>query len=132
MADRAVGRFSTSGWAPPMTGRADHWTTSVLGEHAFSSQTVVTYYPAPVAVAYRRFCDYENPTDRLLKLVAATEALLRYLVTLGISDLFHCLAASGQQDAALPEHDAFDFLRRPQKMQLGLWSAALGETARTL
>jgi Inner membrane component of T3SS, cytoplasmic domain len=80
-------------------------------DQAFSSHTVITRYPAPIAVAYRRFCDYANPNDRLLKLFATVEAVARYLVTLGVSDLLHCLAEAGGSGAALPESEGFAFLR---------------------
>jgi WD40 repeat protein len=107
-------------------------STPPAKDHTFSSHTVLIHYPAPVALPYRRFCDYENPTDRLLRLFAAVEAVARYLLTLGISDLFHCLAESGDADARLPDHPAFEFLKRPRAMQLGLWLVALQETARGL
>ena len=41
----------------------------------------------------------QEPRLRLDMLFATLEATLRYLVTLGVSDLFHCLAASGRKDA---------------------------------
>jgi hypothetical protein len=89
-------------------------------DEAFSSQTVLMRYPAPVAIAYRRFCQEQAATDRLLKLFSCVEAVTRYLVTLGVCDLFQFLAASGRPDAALPDHKAFRFLKRPQNMQLGM------------
>ena len=98
-------------------------------DHAFSSQTIVTSYPYPIAIAYRRFLAEREPVGRLQKLFATTEALLRYLVTLGVSDLFHCLARDG---AALPDHQSFEFLRTPKPMLLGMWLGALRETARAL
>jgi hypothetical protein len=100
-------------------------------DNAFSSHTIITCYPAPIAVAYRRFCDHESPTDRILKLFAVVEAVMRYLVVLGISDLFHCLAETGTE-AGLPKSEAFDFLRNGQPMQMGLWLRALRETASVL
>jgi serine/threonine protein kinase len=103
-----------------------------LDDRAFSAEMVVTHYPAPVALAYRRFYREAEPRARLERLVFAVEATLRYLVTLGLSDLLQCLAADGQADLALPRHEAFDFLRRHQSMQLGLWLKALRETAREL
>jgi hypothetical protein len=99
---------------------------------AFSSHTVVTRYPAPIALAYRRFCRQREPTSRLMRLFAALEATLRYLVTLGVCDLFRGLAMSGLPDARLPDHSAFDFLRRPRPMTLGAWLESLRETARVL
>jgi serine/threonine-protein kinase len=103
-----------------------------LDDRAFSAEMVVTHYPAPVALAYRRFYREAEPRARLDRLFFAAEATLRYLVTLGLSDLLQCLAADGQDDLALPRHEAFDFLRRHQPMQLGLWLKALRETAREL
>jgi hypothetical protein len=99
---------------------------------AFSSHTVVTRYPAPVALAYRRFCRQPDSATRLRMLFAALESTLRYLVTLGVCDLFHRLILTGEADARLPDHPAFDFLRRARPMHLGLWAETLRETARTL
>jgi hypothetical protein len=99
---------------------------------AFSSHTVVTRYPAPVALAYRRFCRQREPAARLKALFASLEATLRYLVTLGVCDLLRRLATSGSPGARLPNHPAFDFLRRPRPMTLGAWVEALRETARAL
>jgi hypothetical protein len=99
---------------------------------AFSSHTVVTRYPAPIALAYRRFCRQREPAARLKALFASLEATLRYLVTLGICDLLRRLAASGPPDARLPEHSAFDFLRRPRPLTFGTWVESLRETARAL
>ncbi len=98
---------------------------------AFSSHAIVTRYPAPIALAYRRFCRQQDSATRLRMLFAALEATLRYLVTLGICDLFRGLAEAGGE-VQLPEHAAFDFLRRPRPMSLGLWAEALRETARAL
>jgi Protein kinase domain/Inner membrane component of T3SS, cytoplasmic domain/GAF domain len=99
---------------------------------AFSSHVVVTRYPAPIALAYRRFCRQREPTARLKALFAALEATLRYLVTLGVCDLLRRLAAPGQSEARLPDHSGFDFLRRSRPMTLGAWVEALRETARAL
>jgi hypothetical protein len=99
---------------------------------AFSSYTVVTRYPTPIALAYRRFCRQPEPTARLKALFAALEASLRYLVTLGVCDLLRRLALSGPPDARLPDSPAFDFLRRHRPMTLGTWVEALREAARAL
>jgi serine/threonine-protein kinase len=101
-------------------------------DQAFSSEVVVTHYPAPVALAYRRFCRQADPRTRLDRLFFTAEAALRYLVTLGVCDLFQCLAGPGAEALELPAHQAFDFLRRPRAMQLGMWAEALRETARAL
>jgi hypothetical protein len=93
---------------------------------------VVTRYPAPVALAYRRFCRQREPAARLRALFAALEATLRYLVTLGVCDLLRRLAGPGEPAGRLPDHPAFDFLRRPRPMTLGAWLEALRETARAL
>jgi hypothetical protein len=99
---------------------------------AFSSHTVVTRYPAPIALAYRRFCRQREPAARLKALFAALEAALCYLAILGVCDLFRRLAMAGVPGARLPDHPAFDFLRRPRPMTLGAWIEALRETARAL
>jgi serine/threonine protein kinase len=101
-------------------------------DQAFSSQTIVTLYPAPIAITYRRFCQETEPRARLEALFSVLEASVRYLVTLGISDLFHCLAESGRDTAPLLDHPDFDFLRKPRPMVLGKWVGALRETARLL
>src|SRR5262249_14125013 len=59
----------------------------------------------------------------------AFEALLRYLVCLAVTDLFQCLAHESGGGNELPDHHAFDFLRKPTKMLLGKWVEALRETA---
>ncbi len=89
------------------------------------------YYPAPVALAYRRFTRTSEPRARLERLVFTVEAVLRYLVTLGVSDLFQCLTAE-KDELALPAHPAFDFVRKPKPMQLGMWAETLRETSREL
>jgi CHASE2 domain-containing sensor protein len=101
-------------------------------QEAFSSQWVVLHYPVPVALAFRRFLQQPEPRSRLDMLFAALEATLRYLVALGVSDLFQCLARKKGDDGALPAHGAFDFLRKPKATQLGMWCEALRETARAL
>jgi serine/threonine-protein kinase len=103
-----------------------------LDDQAYSSDLVVTHYPAPIALAYRRFARQAEPRARLERLFYVVEAGLRYLVTLGLCDLLHCLAAAAPDRLTLPEHEAFDFLRRPVPMQLGLWLSALRETAGAL
>src|SRR5262249_11216384 len=97
----------------------------------FSSQAVVTLYPAPVAFAYRRFYQETDLRSRLDALFCVLEAAVRYLVALGVSDLFRLLAA-GAGGAALPAPPAFDFLRRRRPVALGTWLDALAETARAL
>jgi hypothetical protein len=99
---------------------------------AFSAQTVVTLYPAPIAFAYRRFYQETDPRSRLDALFCVLEAAVRYLVALGVSDLFRSLAEAGANRTAIPEHPAFDFLRRRRPVSLGTWLEALGETARAL
>jgi serine/threonine-protein kinase len=101
-------------------------------DQAFSAQTVLTYYPAPIAVAFRRFCRQAEPRARLDRLFYAVEAALRYLTTLAVCDLFACRAGANGASLELPAHPAFDFLRRPRPMQLGLWLEALREAAREL
>jgi serine/threonine protein kinase len=101
-------------------------------DQAFSSQTVVTLYPVPVAITYRRFCQETHPRSRLEALFFVLESAVRYLLTLGVSDLFGVLANSGRDPAAALAHADFEFLRRPRPMLLGKWVAALRETARAL
>jgi transcriptional regulator with AAA-type ATPase domain len=119
------------GLVPALPRRPVSSRASELDELAFSSHTVITSYPAPIAAAYRRFCDYENPTDRVLKLFAAAEAVARYLVILGVSDLFHCLAAS-DPPGALPPGKEFAFLQSGARMQMGMWIGVLRTTAAAL
>src|SRR5262249_40308246 len=98
---------------------------------AFSAQTVVLYYPAPVAIAYRRFCQRKEPLDRLAQLLDTLEATVKYLAFLGLCDLLHCLARSGRS-VALPKGQAFHFLRAHHKKTLGQWLETLRETAKEL
>jgi hypothetical protein len=105
-------------------GESAPWET-----RSFSPHYIITNYPAPIALPYRRFCGKDEPRSRLDELFAAFEALLRYLATLAISDLLHCLARKG---ATLPDHAAFDFLRRPRPMSLGSWLETLRRAAALL
>jgi hypothetical protein len=98
----------------------------------FSSQTVVTLYPVPIAITFRRFCQETHPRSRLEALFFVLEAGVRYLLTLGVSDLFQSLTASGRDPAEVLAHADFEFLRRPRPMLLGKWVGALRETARAL
>jgi serine/threonine protein kinase len=99
---------------------------------AFSSHTVVTRFPAPIALAYRRFCRQQEPTARLKMLFAALDATLRYLVTLAICDLLVELSIGQPRNESLPDHEAFDFLRRHKPVSLGSRLETLRETARLL
>jgi CheY-like chemotaxis protein len=100
---------------------------------SFSPQAVLTRYPAPVAIPYRRFYRQSDSASRLTMLFNVAEACLRYLFTLAASDFLHCLSAQKDQPALLPEHSAFDFLRRHQQgMSMGHWLAALRALARLL
>jgi CHASE2 domain-containing sensor protein len=133
---RPTGTASTPPRQPPESPLGEDLFAQERGSRAedqtFSSQSVLLRYPAPVAVAYRRFLRQHEPRARLDMLFFAAEALLRYLATLGLADLFHCLAESGRPDAGLPAHKAFDCQRQPRTMQLGMWAELLRETARAL
>jgi hypothetical protein len=98
----------------------------------FSSQLVVTLYPATIAFPYRRFYQETEARSRLDSLFCVVEATVRYLLTLGIGDLFHCLAEPGRDAAELPGNPVFDFLRLRKPVPLGTWVDALAETARAL
>jgi serine/threonine protein kinase len=106
--------------------------SSIAPDQVFSSQTVVTLYPAPIAITYRRFCQETHPRSRLEALFCVLEASVRYLLTLGISDLFGSLVETGGDPAEALAHADFEFLKRPQRMLLGKWVGALRETARAL
>jgi serine/threonine protein kinase len=99
---------------------------------AFSSQTVVLHYPAPIAIAYRRFCSRKEPRDRLAHLYETFEATIEYLICLGLSDLCASLARSGKADAALPSHQGLDLIRQPTRMTLGQWARTLKDTCDVL
>jgi hypothetical protein len=115
-----------------LVGGIDELPPPAAVSPAFSSHSVVTRYPAPIALAFRRFCRQREPTARLKALFAALEATLRYLVSLGVCDLLRRLATSDSNYARLLDHPAFDFLRRPRPMTLGTWVEALRETGRVL
>lgn len=117
------------GW-PDTAGvprRSGRDSTSVEAD-AFSSAVVVSLYPAPIALAYRRFCQWEDEGARFQALVYAAEASVRYLVTLGVSDLLRTRRRRG--DVGLPDRTELDFLRAPKAMSLGNWVATLREVAR--
>jgi len=101
-------------------------------EEAFASQTVLVHYPAPIALAFRRFCQQGDPAGRTDRLFKALEATLKYLVFLGAADLLHCLALGPAARGELPAHAAFEFLRKPTRMTLGKWVSALREVAGAL
>jgi serine/threonine protein kinase len=98
-------------------------------DEAFSSQAVVLRYPAPIAIAYRRFCGRGQPRDRLAQLFDTFEITLKYLVYLGLSDLCHCRLRSGPPVAPLSKHQGFDLVRRPTRMTLGRWVRSLLDVA---
>jgi ABC-type branched-subunit amino acid transport system ATPase component len=102
------------------------------GDSAFSSLAVIVRYPTPLAIAYRRFCRQQDPATRLQMLNATVEIMLRYLVTLGLADLFACSDLSATEDIQALRSDAFEFLRYPKPMLLGLWVRALRELAAAL
>jgi hypothetical protein len=91
----------------------------------------VVHYPAPIAIAYRRFCRRREPADRLAQLFDAFGATVKYLVYVGLSDLFSGLIQSGQP-LALPRGQPFNFLREPHKKTLGQWVETLRVTATEL
>jgi serine/threonine protein kinase len=100
-------------------------------EEAFSSQTVVLRYPAPIAVAYRRFCARKEPRGRLAQLFDTFEITVKYLLYLAMSDL--CSAHLRKSPRApLPKHQGFDFLRRPTRMTVGQWVRALRDASQVL
>ena len=105
---------------------------STQRDAAFSSQTIVTQYPAPIAIAYRRFYQETEPRLRLDALFCVLEASVRYLVTLGVSDLLHCQSGLPEENWKLLDHAEYEFLRNSRPMPLGKWIASLRETARTL
>jgi serine/threonine protein kinase len=121
----------------PMRSDADSSPVSVFfrtsaspNDEVFSSDSVVVHYPAPIALAYRRCCQQRNSHARWQYLVKSLEALIKYLVFIGLSDLLECCSLTGRTDAL--GDPAFDFLRRPIPMTLGRWCGALGETATAL
>ena len=73
-------------------GRLYRHSLRLTEDQAFSSQSVLLRYPAPIAMAYRRFFQQQDSRLRLDSLFSTLQAALRYLATLGVSDLFHCLA----------------------------------------
>ncbi len=101
-------------------------------DKAFSSQTVVVCYPAPIALAYRRFYACSQPGERLARLFLATEATLRYLVSVAICDIFRAQVEEEDGAQDLLGHRAFTFLHQRTNMSFGMWCEALGEAARAL
>jgi hypothetical protein len=101
--------------------------TPVAPDPAFSAQSVVMNYPAPVSLTYQRFRGVSGSVSRLQALFHALDALLRYTVTLGVADLIHCLTAAGK--SALPGSGALCFLSQRKDMTLGNWLVALHATA---
>jgi serine/threonine protein kinase len=104
------------------------------GDEAFSSQTVILRYPAPIAIAYRRFCarPRHQQRDRLAQLFDTFEITLKYLVYLGLADLCHCRLKAGPPYEPLPKHQGFDLTRRPTRMTLGQWARSLRDCADVL
>jgi serine/threonine protein kinase len=113
--------------------------TGMIDEQAFSSRTIETLYPQPIAVAFRRFYQKPDGAAKLLELYDTLETLLRYLVVLALSDLFQSLAETGREHASLPDDKLFDMFRQPKTrgLQLGQWlelvrklAIALGKESR--
>jgi serine/threonine protein kinase len=129
-----AGEPATGGPSPRAHSRGEEVSQSPTSapDPVFSSQMVVTLYPAPIAFAYRRFYQETEPRLRLDALFCVMEASVRYLLALGLSDLFRSLARSDRTGAALPDNPSFDFLRRRRPVSLGTWVDALIETARAL
>ena len=143
-----VGRGVHSARAPevavPVTGSANAGTPRLPRhrapwgldpgsvEDAFSSHTVLTRFPAPIAIAYGRFCRQENPRVRMDMLFLAAEATVRYLVILGLSDLFHCSAEADDERHAVLQQPAFGFLWTSIPMTFGKWRDALRAAAQAL
>jgi serine/threonine protein kinase len=98
------------------------------GAEAFSSQTVVLRYPAPIALAYRRFCARREPADRAAQLFATFELTIKYLTCLAHADLARAWAEGGPPYPPLPAN-GFAFLRWPVHMTLGQWLVALAAAA---
>lgn len=101
-------------------------------EIVFSSQVVVTHYPLPIALPYRRFCTKTTHRDRLDAMYFAFEAMLRYLVYLGLADLSSRFIRLAPRDRVFPDHKHFDFLRRSNEMTMGVWVGTLREIVRAL
>ncbi len=101
------------------------------GDRAFGSSTVVVHYPAPISIAYRRFLQCSDVSARGAALFAVVERTLRYLVYLGVSDIFAAVAA-GRLNADVMRHKAFLFLASETRMTMGMWVSAVREVARVL
>lgn len=110
---------------PPTTERRPTSPT----DEAFSAQMVVLRYPAPIAIAYRRFCARTQPRDRLAQLFDTFEITLKYLVYLGLSDLFHTRLRGNESCPPLPKRQGFDLTRRSLRMTLGQWVRSLVDVA---
>jgi hypothetical protein len=131
---RSGSRQGASG-LPSTVGQTTEKTPSVgksTADEAFSSHTIVVRYPTPIAIAYRRFVRQADAPTRLRMLFSTFEATVRYLVTIGVAELFHELASQSGRKPELPEHEAFNFLRRKTPMTLGMWVSALREVGREL
>lgn len=116
----------------PTAETAEAGTVSFSGLEAFSAQSVLIHYPAPIAFAYRRFCQAREPAARLDRLFKALEATIKYLAFVGLADLLWLGARQGGTGPVVPEAPAFDCLRRPTKMTLGKWVALLRGVAAAL
>ena len=88
-------------------------------DDAFSSQAVVSRFPAPIAHAYLRFRTAEEHCAKLLAMFAAFEAILRYLVTIGFCDLLASTPASRREKVF--SHSEFEILKTKTKPALGHW-----------
>jgi hypothetical protein len=117
---------------PPTLGPEGAAMGRDSGPEAFSAQSVLIRYPAPIALAYRRFCQTREPALRLDRLFKALEATIKYLAFLGLSDLFHLRAGPDRQGGVIPDDAVFDCLRRPTRMTLGKWVALLRGVAAAL
>jgi hypothetical protein len=87
-------------------------------------------FPFPVALPYHRA--YLDPDRRARTdcLINSTEALLKYLTFVGLSDLFQCLAQKA--GGTLTVNDNLVFLRKCKPVTLGQWRVALREVTKRL
>lgn len=127
----AIGRAlaSLESVLPPPPPPPDPIPSPEPAGEAFSSQTVVLRYPAPIAIAYRRFCSRREPADRLAQVFATFDLTIKYLVYLALADLARVRVRRGPPYEPLPTHAGFNFTRHPIRMTLGGMLATLRAAA---
>ncbi|PRQ05147.1 serine/threonine-protein kinase [Enhygromyxa salina] len=115
-------------------GAAEHrfrrYSADASASWAFSSHLVVARYPAPIALAWSRFCACSEPRTRLEALFFALESTVKFLCCVALAELVALCAQRG--DEVLLHHGKLKNFEKQQRTMLGGWTSLLRHLAETL